>query len=391
VTIRKILWHSVAPWWGTGYGQQTAVWVPRLASLGYEVAISAFSGLTGSPQEWQGHRVYAPGNDPYGADVLAHHARHFGADLVITLLDVYALDPEPWADELAGKVASWMPIDCDDGGGLISRHISLSDELRLRQSAVQPVAMSRFGENQLRRQGHKPLYVPHGIDCSVFRPPPDKRALKAAAGLDGKFVIGINATNIGNLNRKAWPEQLAAFAKLHRRHPDTVLLAHTGKHGGKIGLNLGNMVHDMGIREAVQFSDQYMYRAGLVDQAMLAGTYGLMDLLSACSLAEGFGLPIAEAQACGVPTVVTDFSAMSEVGCGWKVQGAPYWSVIHNAYWRMPPVDAIHRAYENAYELWRRGVLGSKRKAAREHALRYDADTVLTDYWKPVLEELGER
>lgn len=686
----RLLWHSVDPRWGTGYGTQTSVWVPRIASLGYEVAISAFAGAPQGLTEWRGHPVYPGGDDRYGADRLADHAKHFGADLVITLMDAYALDPEPWADKLAGRVAQWMPIDADDGHGLIGRPISFLDHMRLLQSAAQPIAMSRYGDRQLRLAGHRPFFVPHGIDCQVFRPPEDKAADKAAAGLEGQFVIGINATNIGNLNRKAWPEQLAAFAKFHRRHPDTVLLAHTVKGAaGKAGLNLGRLVSDMGLAGAVRFTDEYSYKAGLISQAQIAATYGLMDLYSGCTMAEGFGLPVMEAQACfpsetpvtatrilrgmkrsytgelisvttargdvveatsehpfwtkrgwipagqlrsddqllytgghakigipqvhagtigdivgslhadalegsrrangaalwrgvlagaparppqvsiaehhhapghgnlradrlhgwsdrrggyglhprhggqaepeashpdrqlvrsanglaarnvlgsvdlpgtaaatghfghalhvpyrrsgipapvrgaaalpghqassdgmphrvlqgtarteqarspessvpgdggyrsqpeyqaiqsisrrivrslpvynlttasstytaagylvhncGVPTVVTDGSAMSEVGCGWKVRGEPYFSVLHHAYWRYPRPDDILRAYEKAYLLWKRGVLAAKGAEARQHALSYDADRVLTEHWKPVLAELEAR
>lgn len=385
--MKKALWHSVHPKWGTGYGQQSAVWVPRIASLGYEVAISAFAGAPAGLTEWQGHRVYPSGGGGYGADVLAQHARHFGVDLVITLMDAYALDPEPWADALKGKVAQWMPVDADDGGGLISRPIGLPDHLRLLQSAAQPVAMSRYGERQLLKAGHKPLYVPHGIDCQLFSPPEDKLALKAAAGLADQFVIGMNATNIGNLNRKCWPEQLAAFARLHRKHPDTILLAHTSPKN-KNGTDLAQLARDLGVASSVRWTAKYDYDAGMVTADMLVGNYRLMDLYSGCSMAEGFGLPVLEAQACGVPTAVTDGSAMSEVGCGWKVQGEPTYTVLHQAYWRRPSVDAIARVYEKAWQLWDRNALEAKGKAAREHALAYDADAVLTEHWKPVLERL---
>lgn len=387
----RILWHSVAPFWGTGYGQQTAVNVPRIASLGHEVAISAFTGLNGSPIDWQGIRVYPAGDDRHGADVLADHARHFRADIVITLMDIYVLDPEPWADALRYRVSHWTPVDADDGAGLIDRPIGLHDQIRLMQSGAQPIAMSRYGERQLTKAGFRPLYVPHGINTAVFRPPEDKEALKAAAGLSGRFVIGINATNIGNLNRKAWPEQLTAFAKLHRRHPQAFLLAHTNPEAGKYGYNLRRLAQSLGILDAVRFSDRYTMKAGLATQEQLAGMYGLMDLYSGATMAEGFGLPAMEAQACGVPTVVTDGSAMSEVGCGWKVQGEPYWSILHEAFWRMPSPDGIARAYEKAYQLWERGQLAAKGIAAREHALAYDADKVTKEYWVPVLAELESR
>ena len=38
----------------------------------------------------------------------------------------------------------------------------------------------------------------------------------------------------------------------------------------------------------------------------MAGWYRSLDVLSACSYGEGFGLPILEAQACGSPAIVTD-------------------------------------------------------------------------------------
>lgn len=379
----RILWHSNAPWVPSGYGQQTALFVPRIASLGHEVAVSSIHGLQGGPIEWNGHTVYPAGDALWGEDVIASHARHFRADLVITLMDVWALDPEP----LRGmRVAQWIPVDCDSAG-LTGRSLGLGDHARLTMSGAVPIAMSRFGERVLREAGYDPLYVPHGTDCSVFRPPEDRKALRQSMGIDDRFVVGINAANLGP-DRKAWPEQLAAFARLYRKHPDAVLIAHTLRKR-KRGINIAGIARDLGIGDAVRWSDQYMMLAGHITPQMLAGTYGAMDLFSGCAMAEGFGLPILEAQACGVPTVVTDGSAMSEVGCGWKVQGEPYWAATHAAWWRKPSIDGIARAYEKAYQ--KGPAYQAKASAAREHALAYDADRVLTEFWKPALGELEAR
>lgn len=83
----KVMWCSNAPWCRTGYGTQTEIWVPRLAELGHDMAIFAFHGLQGGMIDWQGIPVYPAGLQPYGGDVVGMHARHFGADLVITLMD----------------------------------------------------------------------------------------------------------------------------------------------------------------------------------------------------------------------------------------------------------------------------------------------------------------
>jgi glycosyltransferase involved in cell wall biosynthesis len=46
----------------------------------------------------------------------------------------------------------------------------------------------------------------------------------------------------------------------------------------------------------------------------LAKLYNLMDLYVQCSICEGDGMPIQEAKACGIPTLVTDYTAMREKG-----------------------------------------------------------------------------
>jgi glycosyltransferase involved in cell wall biosynthesis len=338
------------------------------------VTISAFSGISGGPSEWQGHKMYPPGRHPYGADMLPKHAEYSGAGLVITLMDAWALGPEA----LAGlRAACWMPVDCEPLG--------VMDLGVLESHGATPIAMSRHGERMLAEAGFRPLYVPHGIDCSVFQPPQDRKALREAMGVDDRFVIGINAANMDPV-RKGFPEQFSAFAKLHAKHRDTLLVVHSVKDTGA-GINLRRLAIRLGIADAVKFSDQYLMQAGLIGPEMLAGTYGVLDLYSGCSYAEGFGLPILEAQACGVPAVVTAGSAMSETGGpAWKVTGEPFWASGHEAWWVKPSIDGIARVYEKAYQ--RGAAYQAKKAAAREHALTYDVERVLTQYWKPALEAL---
>lgn len=54
--------------------------------------------------------------------------------------------------------------------------------------------------------------------------------------------------------------------------------------------------------------------AGGFTREDLAKLYNLMDLYVQCSICEGDGMPIQEAKACGVPTLVTDYTAMREKG-----------------------------------------------------------------------------
>lgn len=378
----RILWHSVAPWVPTGYGSQTALWVPRIASLGHDVAISAFSGLSGGPSEWQGFRVYPGGaaQHAYGGDVIGLHAAHWRADLVITLMDFWAMPH----DTLAGlHVAPWMPVDCQPLSIMDWNRLAAASEI----AKISPVAMTRFGERQITEAGWRPLYVPHGIDTSVFRPPADREALRREMGVSDRFVIMMNASNVDKAaDRKAWFEQMAAFAQFHARHPDALLMAHTMM-STPAGLDLEGMAERLGCAGAVKFTPPYLMTSGLLTPADLARAYGAADLYSGCAKAEGFGLPIIEATACGTPAVVTDWSAMPEVGGpAWRVPGHRFWAEGHKADWRAPDITAIVRAYEKAYQ--RGAPYHAKKGAAREHALAYDADRVLTQHWKPALETL---
>jgi glycosyltransferase involved in cell wall biosynthesis len=103
-------------------------------------------------------------------------------------------------------------------------------------------------------------------------------------------------------------------------------------------------------------------------------------------MGEGFGVPIIEAQACGTPVIVTDWTSMPElVGAGWAVDGDPYYRPPSVAFWKVPAIAEIINALEQAYE--KRGDQ-EFRAIARNFALQYDADYVAETYWKPALEAL---
>lgn len=349
--------------------------MPLLASLGHDIVISTFYGLQGSPMVWNGFTVLPASQHLYGSDVLNARVKREEADLLITLMDAWALEALPLVEL---KVAQWMPVDCEPLGML--------DRDALRISGAQPIAMSRFGEAQLREAGFDPLYVPHAIDTSVFAPSPDREAARKANGLGGGvFVVGINAVN-KDPYRKAMDAQIFAFARLHEKYPDTRLLVHSLMKDGIVSLR--PLLENVGLADgSVIFSDQYAYIHGVIEQDSLAIWYSCLDLFSGCAMGEGFGLPILEAQSCGVPVVVTDASSMSELcGAGWKVRGQRWWNWNQEARWSLPLEDQIFRAYEQAYK--RGPAYQKKQKAAREFALQFDAKRVLADYWAPALAAL---
>src|SRR5262249_41355352 len=109
----KILFHSNAPWTATGYGQQVALFAPRLAEHA-ELALSAFYGLQGGRIRYGDLDVYPGIGGTYGDESVLGHARSFFGELrggvVLTLLDVPALDARVWQRL---DVACWLPVDHD--------------------------------------------------------------------------------------------------------------------------------------------------------------------------------------------------------------------------------------------------------------------------------------
>jgi len=340
-------------------------------------------GLAGARTVWNGMPVYPAGFRHYCADVIAGHAKDFGADLVLNLLDIWAMD-RTTLTEAGVPTACWMPVD--------TATLSPLDKGALDQWGGIPVAMSRHGEGCLLDAGFDPLYVPHGVPCDVFTPPTagQRAAARERLGIpEDAFVIGIDAANKDPV-RKGFPEQFAAFALFRQRHPGAVLLAHTTPSpASDEGINLGQLAVELGIQDAVRWSDTYKYvTGGYTLQDLAAGWYRALDLYTGCSYAEGFGLPLVQAQACGVPVVTTDAASMTELcGAGWLVQGQLYWSLGHQKWWTVPFVHEIAQAYEEAWA----GKAAALAGQAREFALQYDARRVLIEHWVPALAAIEDR
>lgn len=375
----KVLIHSNAPWVGSGYGTQCAVLVRQLKALGHDVAVSCLYGLAGQPITWQGIVMYPQGRADFSPDVLGGHAASHQADLVILLMDARMLGSiapmlkqEPWT------LAAWVPVDTND-------KLGAPDKYFLQASGAIPVGMSEHGTRLLREAGFwGATCIPHSIDLDVFKPPADRDQLRKDAEVDDRFVVAMNAANSDSM-RKGFPETFEAFVRFRKRHPDAMLMLHTDMVTSR-GLNLYQMADDFGIGDALKMTDQYVRTSGLMSPARMSDWYGCADAYTQCSYGEGFGITALEAQACGVPVVTTDASAMTELcGAGWLVGGEPFWNPTHRANWVRPSIDQITDAYEHAYEH-----ASELRGQAREFALGYDAAKTGETHWRPFLAALED-
>lgn len=378
----RISWFSNSAHAPSGYGNQTKLFVPRLHNtLGHRMAITAFYGNEGAIIDWNGIPIYPKGQGagPAGIDVnvLSQHARHFRADLVISLMDVWVLPPGVGQGV---PFAPWFPVDHEPLPPPIARSLN---------GVLMPLVFSHFAERMLTEAGLPYRYVPHGVETAVFSPRP-RAEVRAELNLPADaFIVGIVAANKGAPCRKAIKQQIAAFKRLRSRHSDALLYLHTMLNAGD-GENLAEYIEQQGFPDdSVMWTNQYEYTLGLAEP-QLRDLYCAFDVLSNVSMGEGFGITILEAQACGVPVLVGDWTSMSEL-CfsGWTVpkEGAERWHTPLGSYQWWPSVDAIAEQMEAAYQATDRDARGSR---AVERALEYDADIVTDTYWRPVLDELGQ-
>jgi glycosyltransferase involved in cell wall biosynthesis len=252
--------------------------------------------------------------------------------------------------------------------------------------------MSRFGQNALAEQGVESTYIPHALE-KVWKPTPSavRRQMKVS---DDAFLVMMNAANVGNaeVDRKAWSVNLRAFADFARDHDDAVLYLNTDPTGGfPIPKFPDHLKLDP---DRWRFTDIGGYRSGFIPQSTIAECYTAADVLLAASMGEGFGLPVAEAMACGTPAIVTDFSAQPEIvgDTGWKVGFEPWYDKAAGADLALPHHTEIRDALEEAYA--ERGTKAADRRGSRALNLArhsYDADRVFNDYWRPFLAGLEHR
>ncbi len=343
--------------------------------------MSAFYGLAGDTLRWNDIDVLPCVQHGYGNESLIANAQvAFGEDpragTVLTLMDVWVIDPH-----VARQVnmACWCPVDHEPAPPMVRQFLD--------HSGAVPIAMSRFGERMLARW--EPLYVPHGIDTDAIKPHPRDEARERVGLPTDRFIVGMVAANKGNPSRKSFPEAIEAFARFYKTHKDAILYLHTESTGRADGVPLPPLIESLGLpKTAVFWPSQHRLETTPPSDERMGDVFASMDVLLNPSRGEGFGIPVIEAQAAGTPVIVSDCTAMTELGqVGWRVSGQRYWTP--QVSWQITPdvdqlVDSLTESYDMA------GNQGLRR-AAREHALAYDHRRVFEEHWIPTLQALNER
>jgi len=385
MTKLRVLWASDAPWATSGYAVETALTCVRLKEH-CDLALIATFGLHGGMQEWNGIPVFPGGADAFSNDVIGKAAKAWQADCIITLKDALVFQPQTF------NGFRWIPMTPCDHDPSTPQVIE-----RVRQS-YRPIAYAPHGFRALRKAGLDPLYAPHAYDPAIYYPMEKADAHKTLGLPDDLFIIGTVAVNRGGLpSRKAWIENLEAFAQFAHDKPNVRYFVHTdlADDNYEAGVTLRVIIAQLGIADKVLFCDQERYRYGGFPPEYMRAYYNSIDVLNAVSNGEGFGIPVLEAQACGVPVIVGDWCAHEDLCfAGWKVakHEAHHFYDQQQGYVFIPNpaaiADRMGRAYTALYPPcgvdWR----DVMRDQAIAGATPYQIDTVIRDHWIPLLAEL---
>lgn len=378
----KILWASNFSAM-SAYAQQSNMIVPRLRDMGHEVMVFELSNGSRRPYDWEGITILQPAHDPLGNDIIEYYVNKYGIEAVITLVDVWRFDSRIW-----GKLP-WYPFTPIDHKPIPP---AVLERLKV---ARKPIAMTRFGAEEMQKAGFDPLYMPHMVDTSIFHPrtAEQRAAIRKAMNIpQDAFFAAFVGVNDSTPNRKGIPEMLAAWKQHLNKYPDSVLYLHTLANGNLPinsigGVKIEPLITSLSIpRDSIRIVDQQRYQEGMIDQRELADIYAAADVFLLMTRGEGFGVPLVESQACGTPVITTDFAGGSAVShAGWRVQWEMEWSFQDT--WRAKPgimsaVEQLECAYHNARN-------PRLRELAVKEAQQYSIDNVMRNYVQPVIDAIG--
>jgi glycosyltransferase involved in cell wall biosynthesis len=223
------------------------------------------------------------------------------------LVYYHALDMRPqWSGARVLTIHDLMPITHPDlfpkiDADYFGRHVP-----RMAHKADALIAVSQYTKDVIvERLGIAPdkISVVHpGVDRRFRPPPPDSvDELKTRLGLHRPYVVYVGTAE----PRKNLPRLVEAVARLRRQGHLELQLVIAGKSAwGSAALR--ECIDACGMKEHVRL-------LGYLPEADLPPLYAGAQAASLPSLAEGFGLPLIEAMACGVPIVASNATALPEV------------------------------------------------------------------------------
>ncbi len=381
----RILWGSEQPTRPTGYGIVTRNLIRRLVAKGHEVYVMGWDYNGEDFKHEEGWTMVHAGISGYGSEklagpnsptVLEATIKRLDVDIVVSLIDPWYIGGSVMSTNKMGvPYLAYLPID----GFPISPQ--WKDILKMVHT---PMWMSKFGEKTFmefvnkyssggtvsaeNRDGMLDRYLTektpilyHGVELDIFKPveEEEKLDLKKKMGITWDFTFLSVARNT---NRKQIPRLFEAFSLFLERqgNPNVGMVLHCGDPSDTFGMggwNLPAFVAQFDLKDKIAFSDTSSNPLSGLTTVEMARLYQSADVHVMATAGEGFGIPSAEAMACGIPIILPDNSTGPElVGVGpqkrgWLVDSAthitgPEWGVNM----KLVDIEKLAWAMTTAYE-----------------------------------------
>jgi len=340
----RVLLVSNMAWCNSGYGIMAKHLSELLQESGFAVAGYANFGLEGAKLNVGGVTWYPTPHDDtlrWRGETVRAYAQDFGAHLVLGMHDNWHV-PDDYAEALAMPWLNWLPID----------HTPPSDRvIRMAKQTDILVSYSRWGQQQLVAEGLQARHIPIGVDTSVFVPQGKQESRAQLGWQQDAFVMTMVSSNVSWPSRKGYPEAMQILnTLLHRDNiPDLYLYCHCD-HEFTRGVSLSTIAKTLGIESRVILADRAQHEQGYSAEHM-AKIYSASDLLLMPTRGEGFGVPVTEAQACGLPVLATRVSSMPELV--YNGQCVPYDQMVWGklmGWYAVPSVSGFVAAIEQEYD-----------------------------------------
>ena len=400
----KILWNSDRIIGGhSAYSKITYECCTRLAKMGHSVAhIPMGNANMMGEQVHEGVLVFRSGANVWNEDVIIPRYIDFKADMVISL-------KEPWVFNSFYKYAiNYVPYAIID-------HSPVSPQITSRlHTAFKILVPSRFAQRELRKADIENVtYIPHGVRTDIYKPlEGHKEDCKKQWYMepDDFTVLMVSMNRSRKMNARAFRGykrflELNPDVKSHlmfwgnvspRAQAGGVSEGAVGLGVSDVGVNLLPEILNLDLGKEIAWPDSKMIGEGIPEWSGdnyvsgwdMVKLYNMADVLLFCTGGEGFGLPLIEAQSCGVPVVATDYAAAPEqVGAGLTVKAYDY--VIINTPGVRRALTSIDGMADALTNIMNSDPEKLKRRA-RRFAMRYDWDRIMEMHFKPFLDEVEE-
>jgi glycosyltransferase involved in cell wall biosynthesis len=246
------------------------------------------------------------GGQQWGEDVIPFYLEKYKIDYVHTLGDIWCYQFLRNMPRTSG--VKWLAHYVFDTENMVG---FWNDSVKAADITVVPTKISY---DMLTKLGHKNVqYVPHGVDTKIYKPATYEEKMEFRDGLGiprDAFVIGMVAHN---QYRKMVARLIDGFHKFLVDNPKSLLVLHCLPKD-VTGWDLVQIIKDRGLTNNVVFTDKSS--KGVADihvpESELRKLYCAFDIHALSTGGEGFGIPIVEAMACGIPNVVTDYTSTRE-------------------------------------------------------------------------------